>query len=361
MIPKAIFQLVQCPTCGANQLYITEKEGLKGLYCQACTNLYPFEAGYLDLMPRGPAFAYQSKYVLEEEDLAAELDYRALAPPLLAAGVRNNALRRLMNFQPGDLVLDNGCGNGRFAAWNAAAVALMVGSDPASLFADAALEQVALAKADARTLPFRPASFDKAFSLDVLEHFPRDVLERYLQETARVLRPGGRMLIFSNTRERSPLQPLIDLSRKASRFLVRAGVYDFERETRRKADHLKALATWEEVLEVMAQAGLKPVKVVFWNSLFTTFVEHLVMKLGEVVFGRSPKRTPEVGPTSAAQAPPEKHLCKELRARQRLRQQITKRSLTYFALLAITSLMELDLWLFGWLRCGSYFLVVEKL
>jgi hypothetical protein len=140
---------------------------------------------------------------------------------------------------------------------------------------------------------------------------------------------------------------------------VSAGVYDFERETRRKADHLKALATWEEVLEVMNQAGLKPVKVVFWNSLFTTFVEHLVMKLGEVVFGRLPKAA---GPAQATrEASPEKHLCKELRARQRLRQQVTKRGITYFALLAITYLMELDLWLFGWLRCGSYFLVVEKL
>jgi hypothetical protein len=28
--------------------------------------------------------------------------------------------------------------------------------------------------------------------------------------------------------------------------------------------------------------------------------------------------------------------------------------------MGVTLLMELDLWLFGWMRSGSYFIVVEK-
>jgi ubiquinone/menaquinone biosynthesis C-methylase UbiE len=327
--------------------------------CAHCHTDYPRHEGYLDLMPRAVAFGYVSKYVAEEAALSEELDYRELAPPLLAAGVRNRALVRLLGLRANDVVLDNGCGTAKFAAWNADMVGLMVGSDPATLFADAAVEQVALAKADSRRLPFADGSFDKSFSIDVLEHFPRDVIDDYLAETARVLRPGGRLLVFSNTSDRSTLQPLVDLSRALGRLFVRAGLYDFQREARRKSDHIKALATWSDVLDAMQQAGLRPVRIVFWNSVFTSFVEHVLMKLGEALIGRTPNAATSAGhpPHATIQTGTDR----EIRARRRMRTQLTRRGPTYYALLAITLLMELDLWLFGWLRSGSYFIVVEKI
>ncbi len=358
MIPRALFRLLQCPTCQSRELYVTDA----AVCCATCGTVYPMHAGYLDMMPRGMQFGYVSKYVAEEQQLAEELDYRELAPPLLAAGVRNRELLRLLDLQPTDVVLDSGCGSAKFAAWNAARVGLMVGSDPATLFADAAVAQVALVQSDARVLPFADQSFDKGFSIDVLEHFPRDVIDAYLRETARVLRPGGRFVIFSNTRERSPIQPAIDASRQLGQLFVRMGVYDFEREARRKSDHLKALATWDDVLEAVQQAGLKPVRVVFWNSLFTTFVEHVLMKLGEAVVGHR-RRTPApvaVGVGSPAAPDVTDGTQREIRARQRMRGYLQQRGPVYYGLEAVTLLMELDLWLFGWMRNGSYFLLVEK-
>jgi ubiquinone/menaquinone biosynthesis C-methylase UbiE len=352
MIARDLYRLLRCPTCGSRDLLVTDG----GVHCGACRTDYPSHDGYLDLMPRGVEFDYISKYVSEEEELAEELDYRDLAPPLLAAGVRNRALVRLLELGPRDVVLDNGCGTAKFAAWNADKVDLMVGSDPATLFADAAVEQVALAKADSRTLPFADNSFDKSFSIDVLEHFPREVIDAYLTETARVLRPGGRFLAFSNTREPSSLQPLVNLSRALGRLFVRAGLYDFQREARRKSDHVKALESWEDVLDAMRQAGLHPVKVVFWNSVFTSFVEHVLMKLGEVVLGRQKAS----GPARAGAPAVAEGTDREIRARQRMRGRLTKRGPAYYALLAVTLMMELDLWLFGRLRSGSYFIVVEK-
>ncbi|HEU5097402.1 MAG TPA: class I SAM-dependent methyltransferase, partial [Roseiflexaceae bacterium] len=268
----------------------------------------------------------------------------------------------MLGLRPGDIALDNGCGTAKFAAWNADKVGLMVGSDPATLFADAAVEQVALAKADSRCLPFANNSFDKAFSLDVLEHFPREVIDAYLKETARVLRPGGRFFIMSNTSDPSSLQPLTDASRKLGQLLVRAGLYDFQREARRKSDHIKALRTWQDVLDAMEQAGLRPVRIVFWNSVFTSFVEHVLMKLGEAALGRKTKdnhvptapSSSVVGPSSADGT----H--REIRARQRIRQRLERRGPAYYALTAVTLLMELDLWLFGALKSGSYCMVVEK-
>jgi ubiquinone/menaquinone biosynthesis C-methylase UbiE len=311
------------------------------------------------MLPRGVQFDYISKYVAEEQQLAEELDYRDLAPPLLAAGVRNRALQRLLDIQPDELVLDSGCGNGRFAAWNAGRAGLMVGSDPVTLFADAAVEQVALVQADSRILPFADNSFDKAFSVDVLEHFPRDVIDTYLRETARVLRPGGRFLAFSNTREPSPIQPIIDTSRHLGRAFVQMGVYDFQREARRKSDHIKALETWDDVLDAVHAAGLRPVRVVFWNSLFTTFVEHVLMKLGEALLGSSTASPRNAAAPAPAAPDPGDGTQRELRARQRLRGHL-RGGLVYDGLVAVTLLMELDLWLFGWMRSGSYFLVVEK-
>jgi len=362
MIPYDLYRLLQCPTCGGRDLLVTDG----GVHCAACHNDYPRHDGYLDLMPRAVEFDYVSKYVTEEEELSEELDYRDLAPPLLAAGVRNRALVRMLGLQPGDIALDNGCGTAKFAAWNADKVRMMVGSDPATLFADAAVEQVALTKADSRCLPFADNSFDKAFSLDVLEHFPRDVIDAYLAETARVLRPGGRFFIMSNTSDPSSLQPLTDASRNLGRLLVRTGLYDFQREARRKSDHIKALRTWQDVLDAMQQAGLRPVRIVFWNSVFTSFVEHVLMKLGEAALGRGTEgrglRTErEVTQSSVLGPQSSSGTHREIRARQRMRGRLERRGPVYYALTAVTLLMELDLWLFGALRSGSYCMVVEKL
>jgi ubiquinone/menaquinone biosynthesis C-methylase UbiE len=362
MIPTELYRLLQCPTCGSRDLVVTRA----GVYCASCRSDYPRGDGYLDLMPRSVVFEYVSKYVSEETELAEELDYRDLAPPLLAAGVRNRALIRLLDLRATDIALDNGCGTAKFAAWNSDRVRLMIGSDPATLFADAALAQVALSKADSRRLPFADNCIDKAFSIDVLEHFPIDVIDAYLAETARVLRPGGRFLAFSNTREPSALQPLVNLSRWIGRQFVRAGVYDFQREARRKSDHVKALATWDDVLDAMRRAGLRPVKVVFWNSVVTSFVEHVLMKLGEALLGRSNAPVGVSTPGRPADQPalhilpPSNGTAREIRARRSIRASLEQRGPVYYALQTITLLMELDLWLFGRLRSGSYFIVVEK-
>jgi hypothetical protein len=49
-----------------------------------------------------------------------------------------------------------------------------------------------------------------------------------------------------------------------------------------------------------------------------------------------------------------------VRARERVRGRLRRKGPMYYALLAVTLLMELDLWLFGRMRCGSYFILVEK-
>ena len=49
--------------------------------------------------------------------------------------------------------------------------------------------------ADGRALPFEDASFDHAYSISVLEHVADDGDAQALRELARVVRPGGRVVL----------------------------------------------------------------------------------------------------------------------------------------------------------------------
>ena len=70
-----------------------------------------------------------------------------------------------------------------------------------------------LTNANAKSLPFRDASFDRAFSVEMMEHVFRPDREAVLAEIARVLKPGGRLAI-STPNSASPIEA-------AKRFAVR--------------------------------------------------------------------------------------------------------------------------------------------
>ena len=57
--------------------------------------------------------------------------------------------------------------------------------------------RVQVSVADMRTLPFAAGRFDAAFSVAAIDHLPWPGIEATLRETARVLRPGGQLLIVS--------------------------------------------------------------------------------------------------------------------------------------------------------------------
>ena len=57
------------------------------------------------------------------------------------------------------------------------------------------LPRLRLEQADGRALPYRDASFDHAYSVSVLEHIPDDGDCAALGELARVVKPGGRVVL----------------------------------------------------------------------------------------------------------------------------------------------------------------------
>jgi len=107
----------------------------------------------------------------------------------------------------GRLVLDAGCGGGRYAALLGRLGARVVGVDLSAAVEKAAaacagMPGVLIAQADLLDLPLAEACFDAAFSIGVLHHSP-DPRRAFAQVAARV-KPGGRLAVWLYRRNTRP-------------------------------------------------------------------------------------------------------------------------------------------------------------
>ncbi len=82
------------------------------------------------------------------------------------------------------------------------------------------------------------------------------------------------------------------------------------------------------------------------------------MKLGEAALAAG--RGKRSGEQNARQEQPGTGTQREIVARQRIRSSLNRSSLVYWALQALTLLMELDVILLGSLRTGPYYVLAEK-
>jgi SAM-dependent methyltransferase len=98
-----------------------------------------------------------------------------------------------LNAQPGEHILDLGCGDGQFTQRIAATGAMVQGVDASPEMVAAARSRGILAdEASAESLPYSSCSFDAVCSNAAL-HWMRDQ-DAVLAEVRRVLKPGGRFV-----------------------------------------------------------------------------------------------------------------------------------------------------------------------
>jgi SAM-dependent methyltransferase len=147
-------------------------------------------------------------------DSAADL----LSPALSA--LEAEAVALLLRLGPRDAALDLGCGHGRHARRLAGRVRRLVGLDRSGDYlrrAAAADPGAALVRGDVRALPFRPGAFDAVYSWYAsLFMFDDRTNLACLAEAARVLRPGGRLLVH----HANPLRLARDPVERAARTLA---------------------------------------------------------------------------------------------------------------------------------------------
>jgi SAM-dependent methyltransferase len=96
-------------------------------------------------------------------------------------------------------VLDLGCGEGQISRRLAAAGSSVVGIDLTASQVEEAVRRgggPAYLRSSVTSLPFADGSFDVVLTCLVLEHV--DDLDGAMAEMARVVRPGGRVLVFLN-------------------------------------------------------------------------------------------------------------------------------------------------------------------
>jgi ubiquinone/menaquinone biosynthesis C-methylase UbiE len=125
------------------------------------------------------------------------------------------ALRRrtiaLADIQPGERVLDVGCGTGTLALEaqrRVVGVGRVVGIDPSTTQIAHARAKAARRRAPVEfqigaieRLPFADATFDVVLSTLMMHHLPAPIKRQGLAEIARVLAPGGRLVIADFTRK----------------------------------------------------------------------------------------------------------------------------------------------------------------
>ena len=118
----------------------------------------------------------------------------------------------LAGVKRGDKVLDVGCGTGSLAieaGKTVGSTGSVVGIDPSPEMIGRAkskarrLANVSFQIAPAQNLPFADASFDVVMSSLVLHQLPPESLHVVKSEIARVLKPGGRLLIVDIGGEQS--------------------------------------------------------------------------------------------------------------------------------------------------------------
>ena len=344
MISTYLLSIVQCPSCRSERRLSEEDNGLR---CTDCSSFFPIheDRGFIDLRPPAGTFGELTEYAEEE------FHHREgpLRPPLLSARVKIDQMSQMLALSPADRVLDIGGGNGRAAFFKRPNVGQMVAIDAGDHFAPEALESVDLSRGDIRRLPFRSSSFDKSYSLDVLEHLTEEGVRAMLAEARRVLKPGGQLFVYSHVMMSSKLASFQRGVNRLVRGLDRHGLVDNKPEQERKSDHLNALTSYDLLERLVEDAGFRIEGIRYYNVVFKAVIEDLLLPIVEHNFYK--KRSSKTLPNAAGEGADEET------ASSNARPNVGRWA--HGPLTLATALMKLDVKLFGGIRTGPFFLLLR--
>ncbi len=187
-LAEDVLVILRCLACRG-----TLDQRADGLVCAGCERRYPALNGvvrFVDAQKYAGSFGFQWK-VHARTQLDDATSHRS-----------EIAFRQRTGFRPedlaGKLVLDVGCGMGRFAEVATRWGAHVVGID-LSLASEVAAKNLddrtaTIFQADVFQLPFAPGSFDFIYSIGVLHHTPN--CEQAVKVLPKLLKPGGRIAVW---------------------------------------------------------------------------------------------------------------------------------------------------------------------
>ncbi len=184
--------ILRCLSCGSK----LESDNAGGFLCLSCHRVYPYTNGiarFVAAQEYAASFGFQwHRYQKTQLDSYKNEALRESETHFLAkTALRPEDLK-------GKLVLDVGCGMGRFAEVATRWGARVVGVD-LSAAAEVAAKNLAdrdfvAFQADVFALPFAPASFDVIYSIGVLHHTPD--CEAAVKALDKYLKPGGLLVVW---------------------------------------------------------------------------------------------------------------------------------------------------------------------
>ena len=194
-----LLAIVRCPRCRA-MLDLSGEGNTATLRCRGCAAVYAVTEG----IPRFAGEPYVASFGRQWNRYDVARDEEDEAVFRVKTGIDPRDLK-------GKLVLDAGCGGGRYALLAGRHGARVVGVDLSAAVEKAATlcagwPGVAIVQADLLELPLAEATFDVAFSIGVLHHSP-DPRRAFAQVAARV-KPGGRLAVWLYRRNTPPQEVL---------------------------------------------------------------------------------------------------------------------------------------------------------
>lgn len=353
MISDRLLSIVRCADCRGALAPAQAAGDTVHLACAGCGRRYESPRDYLDVRPL-QTYAEQTKYL--DEALHADARHERVSPPLLGSRIRNGMLRKFLAPRQGELVADLGCGSGRAILWNRDLGTDVVGIDIAPFFSHDARLHVDLMLADLRQLPFADDTFDKAWSLDVLEHLSPEALAGMLAEASRVLKPGGSLFVYTHVRKNARIAIGLRWINRFAKQLERWDLVDLRQEHLRKSDHLNPLQDVPHLEQVVRQAGFRIARIRYYTPIVGGFVENIMMRVAE----RAMARRAAARASNRGIDRVEANAAAVREARTAAKQRIAASGPTYAVLRGLSLAMKLDLLLFGRVRSGPFFALLVK-
>jgi SAM-dependent methyltransferase len=187
-VPSDLFALLRCPICRGSLTHSDD-----GLTCPACGRHFPEVRGVLRFVDEGnyaDSFGYQwQRFHRTQLDRAdrnpSERDF------VQKTGLKPEDLK-------GKLVLDVGCGMGRFAEvatrWGARVIGVDLSAAAEVAAKNLSDREFIAFQADVFSLPFAPETFDCIYSMGVLHHTPD--CEKAVKVLPQYLKPGGTLAVW---------------------------------------------------------------------------------------------------------------------------------------------------------------------